>query len=641
MRSSHTHRKLTKEGRSLKKTSLVLIAVACVLVFSATALATVTLQSTNMYSGAVLHEGLKKNIDVLLKTTTESRANVRVKVIVTGNGGIVPADLNMEGVTFASTDASTVAGYATGAFNITTNFNQSYSLDTTFAAGTAGAYVMTVQWVDATTDAVVNLGTTPATISFSFTVGAAAGSTPVPTVIGSNGQSMWSYEDLSDGGTAKYEGGYAIFDDLVNALYDNPHGNYDTSTNKCKVCHAVHRAEGAYYLLRADSQDDACDYCHIGGSAHSSLEVYDLNAAGKYTSNGHTIGAQTQIPDSTTYQWTEEVTLSTTDANGDPVTETIHVRAYDSDKNEMFRFTRHHGHGAVGAGRSAYVKVGPLALRCMNCHQTHGATNQMWRPAEISGVTVGARGDGYKLLRLFPSGTTLGDANAYGYYDPSQVVKAPETTLTAGVNYSQSVSGEFTYDEFGDGSVYSAPVWVAQHIGPEAGHEHGGDRDANSVTEAALSVWCADCHNLNIGGWESLADVELGFKSHTERTHPAPYTGAYSGPGQCYSCHRNDLPQKMGGTELVTGNPVPNSPAGASRNSCEQCHFGAGSYATFQSTASWDSDFPHSGRATDIKLLGSYSVNPASPTTIVGANITDSNLDAVCLRCHGGIGTNH
>ncbi|HSK47509.1 MAG TPA: hypothetical protein VLA05_05825, partial [Coriobacteriia bacterium] len=111
-----------------------------------------------------------------------------------------------------------------------------------------------------------------------------------PSVIEANGESAWSYKDLAD--TAeKYEGGYAAFDDTEFAGdYDSPHGGYDTATNKCKVCHAVHRAEGAYYLLRADSQDDACDYCPIGGSAHSYKVVYDLNSAGKATTNGHTIG---------------------------------------------------------------------------------------------------------------------------------------------------------------------------------------------------------------------------------------------------------------------------------------------------------------------------------------------------------------
>ncbi len=138
--------------------------------------------------------------------------------------------------------------------------------------------------------------------------------------------------------------------------YDNPHGGYDTTTNKCKVCHAVHRAEGAYYLLRADSQDDACDYCHIGGSAHSSRVVYDY---GKYTENGHTIGASTAIPDSSVSQWTEAVTLTPSMRPMNPISEDIQVRAYDATKASMYRFTRHHGHGDWGTGRSGYSKVGP------------------------------------------------------------------------------------------------------------------------------------------------------------------------------------------------------------------------------------------------------------------------------------------
>ncbi len=176
-------------------------------------------------------------------------------------------------------------------------------------------------------------------------------------------------------------------------------------------------------------------------------------------------------------------------------------------------------------------------------------------------------------------------------------------------------------DDFG--SEYAAPAWVAQQIGPVAGDESGSDRDANAVNTAALSVWCADCHNLNIGGSYELADVELGFKAHTERTHPAPYVGAFSGPGQCYSCHRADLP------------PV------ASGDACSQCHYGTGNYAVnrFDSGAVEyvDSDFPHSGEADGYKMLGSYSVDVAGLNpTVIDETVTvgPDNLDAVCQRCH-------
>ena len=46
----------------------------------------------------------------------------------------------------------------------------------------------------------------------------------------------------------------------------------------------------------------------------------------------------------------------------------------------MYRFGRHHGQSDEGTGRGGYAKIGPLALRCMSCHQTHNAVDEVWRP---------------------------------------------------------------------------------------------------------------------------------------------------------------------------------------------------------------------------------------------------------------------
>jgi hypothetical protein len=509
-----------------------------------------------------------------------------------------------------------------------------------------------------------------------------------PTVIGANGASAWTYKDLQDT-TAKYEGGYAAFDDGTNYSKDvgdgtpgqtdatGPHGGYNTTTNKCKVCHAVHRAEGAYYLLRADSQDDACSYCHVG-SAHSSRVVYDLNPDGMYTTNGHTIGAQSYVPDSSIRQTAQNLTLSSTDADGNPISQTIKVRSYDTEKVQMYRFFRQHGQSAVsynragtpdtwgaplvtGTARSGYQKIGPLALRCMSCHQPHNATNEVWRPRTFTAFTSANYSTavdgpnsttGYKLLRRSPAGQTYGAPSftAAGetteYYGGNQVIKALEDTAKAGVNYSQNNSAEFTYVE--NGVTRAAPLWIAQDI-HDSGSETGVYRYPAKVNEMALSYWCADCHNLNVGGTQELTNVELGFKAHNERTHPAPYYGAYTGPGQCYSCHRNDLPPQMGLTAAADPRGL-GSPAAinAGRESCTQCHFGTGDYYQVRKNAATmqNSDFPHSGRPTDIKLLGSYNISNGNTTggwtpVYNTATITDTSLDQVCLRCHPGIGINH
>ncbi|MBE0447706.1 MAG: hypothetical protein IBX64_06360, partial [Actinobacteria bacterium] len=487
-----------------------------------------------------------------------------------------------------------------------------------------------------------------------------------------DGSSYWSYEDLRDGGVAKKQGGYAAFDSGAfstnDGMYSNwtgndqdgiggPHGGYDTTTNKCKVCHAVHRAEGAYFLLRSDTQDDACGYCHLNGSAHSAKVVYDLNTDGRDTANGHTIGASSIIPDSSVYQTTEDVVLETMDENMAPISETVQVRRYDNKQNKMFRFARHHGHSAAAPSRSGYKRIGPLALRCMNCHQPHNAVNLIWNPMDFYTITTDTAWNGtkltrgYKLLRKSPSASIWGtpadgcptdydqgmkDWTAYTEYNaaagkylvnPTNIITVPEETMTAANTGSN--------DRVFPNTIYT------KYEGVGDAHLHGYDRDPQAVTQFALSPWCADCHNLNIGYTKELTHEELGFKSHVDRTHPVPYTGAYNGPGQCYSCHRNDLPPKPG-TSFYR----------SSSASCEQCHFGTGSYAWTIAvvSAGTDSgyDFPHSGQDDAIKLLGNFSVDAANgrPTTIIdpttnpGFAITSDNLDAVCIRCHGGIGIN-
>jgi hypothetical protein len=497
-----------------------------------------------------------------------------------------------------------------------------------------------------------------------------------------NGASWFWYADLQDN-YAKNEGGYTQFDagfapgnmfvpgtDLASSAtatsvagtadywvtagasatggYTNsPHGGYASSTNKCKVCHAVHRAEGAYYLLRADSEGDACDYCHIGGGAHSDKIVYDLNPAGTDTTNGHTIGASTSVPDSSVNQTATPVVISGVDADMNPVVQTINVRVYDPQRINMYRFSRHHSQAGAGTGSlsSNFKLVGPTSLSCLSCHQQHQAPAQLWQPSKydpgLTADTPGGNPAGFKLLKRYPSGsytaaTVNGDGNYY--VKLADAVKVPETTITAGVNYSTLKSNETTYSE--NGVISRQPTWISQ--GWEIQHAGSPGWDPTTVNEYALSVWCADCHNLDIGGATAVTP-ELGFKAHTERTHPAPYQGAGVGPAQCYSCHRNDLSVSQGKADPA-GYGMNQPGVTGTSSTCSQCHYGTASYAA--DLAQRQTDFPHSGSVNDVKLLGSYTASVATTNTsyvpaFSALTITESNLDAVCLRCHPGIGVNN
>lgn len=468
--------------------------------------------------------------------------------------------------------------------------------------------------------------------------------------------STFTYQDLQDM-SPKTQGGYDC--STCHGVAGgpggiSPHGGYSATTNKCKVCHAVHRAAGAYYLLRADSQSDACDYCHVGGSAHSEKVVYDLNPAGTATTNGHTIGAG-MVPDSTVKQTAAPVTITGTDMDGATVTETIQVRSYDAQRIALYRFSRHHSQNPAGTGRSGFKPIGPNALSCFSCHQPHNAPAQVWQPSKFTTsfadpTAAGVNTSGYKLLRRYPAGAWLGldgaidgTRNSYGFVDLDKAIKVPETTLTAGVNFSTTQTASFTYTE--NGIPSKAPVWIAQNISGEAGGT-GPAEDPATVNQYTLSVWCADCHNLNIGGSETLTNEELGFKAHTERTHPAPFTGAHNGPGQCYSCHRNDLSVSEGVADPAGYGFSQPAAQNSTTDACSQCHYGTLAYMQDRHAASGrQSDFPHSGKTTDMKLLGSYTANVAGSGSYVPvfttASIGENNLDAVCIRCHPGIGVHN
>jgi len=529
-----------------------------------------------------------------------------------------------------------------------------------------------------------------------------------PTVIDPvDGASAWSYQDAYDL-TAKREGGYRVFQSLITsdyasngADYDSdaaagwvdqslyvakgPHGGYDTTTNKCKTCHAVHRAEGTYYLLR--SSDDACDYCHIGGGAHSAKVVYSANEGGKYTNNGHTMGSGPTIPDSSVEMAIEHVTI---DRVGE---EDIHVpvRVYEAEKKELFRvvgFGRHPaGHPSFGYGETAaqqangpvFAAVGPTSLSCSNCHQTHNATALIWQPLDRAATPTGYNDSGtvrlsggYKLLRAFPGAsvpaTSQHDKEMGEMLGSSVLAKVPESTLlpyaykglvaadkATNPAYAASFPGANSYgialfkDEVAhesnataldtqyvdwDGYTWQSPDWAVNSHG---WHDYDFD-----VQRYALAVWCADCHNLNIGGrGVEEGTAELGFfKAHAERTHPVPASRGF----QCYSCHRGSLDYNLalGTSSDMTG------------TSCTNCHFASSEYKVAQAVAG--TDWPHSSGADDYKLLGNFSLSSgpsavgySSAATTVGnetagvfgykkTTVTKDNLDAVCLRCHTDIG---
>ena len=434
-----------------------------------------------------------------------------------------------------------------------------------------------------------------------------------------------------------------------------PHGGYTTTSAKCAVCHSAHNAaigEGSfdrgeelleqtsnalqprgYALLRQGST--GCEYCHLTGSP---VGAAGMSSRIVYTSGG-IIGAESNLqPES--------------------------------------------GH-SIGPIRDGGIPLSdgnsPLAiLTCSTCHAVHGNFST-WQPREFF------RGD-----------PTVVDPITGDDFPIAGIFENDETVTTFGYRMLRVNPGRT-----GD------PI-------PE--NDHVTDRpasDQEQVNQFTMSTWCGSCHNnlrpptamtsLRTPNDPAIFDnrmtaftvtgsdvhdgsnpfaVDTDDSSLEAKTpHPTTFEGIYSGPGQCYTCHRGDLEGPLGegwrwngevlSFEEVQLNPPPPIPltgpgsferfralgyfaldaadssltpqeqedamqAQQAQNlTCSGCHFGTADYAFW---ASRGSDWPHSSPNTDRMLLGVdfsdaalgiLDADPPQPnerTAVIAQNF--------CSRCH-------
>jgi len=142
-------------------------------------------------------------------------------------------------------------------------------------------------------------------------------------------------------GTAAASG--YIFPDYIPEL---PHGGYTATSNKCKICHALHGPDdGAFHLIRNARPEitfwGGCEQCHFQGSSFTVKYVYTFESF----LGEHTIGAEV-IPDSTNQL--PEIAFQP----GLAVQPDQEIRDLE--------------------GRNADHYVTYDVLRCMHCHSPHG-----------------------------------------------------------------------------------------------------------------------------------------------------------------------------------------------------------------------------------------------------------------------------
>jgi len=391
-----------------------------------------------------------------------------------------------------------------------------------------------------------------------------------------------------------------------------PHGGYITTSAKCSVCHSAHASpveapssslisaiSSINSLTRAGST--GCEYCHLTGSPiDSNAIVYHGGDGVSQTTgldSGHSLGLGMTVPAST---------------------------------------------------------LGTVDMTCTTCHVVHGAAAAMWTPSEFwqGGVT--------DPLGLGPNAGNFADA---GQFENNETV-----------------------DELGYKMLRTNPSGRQNGAVPESS-ANLPDNPATSVDQInqyTLGIWCANCHNsaynpmedsralATNGVFDSMTttftalDPALvhnqngGFAEGYDGTviddpHSSVFYGVYSGPGQCYTCHRGDLNlawpttatwgpngviepiddadnpdldelarfRALGYFELEpTSTPASQTADQAHNLACSSCHFGTADYARWASGSDW----PHRSPDGDIALLGLIEAGdpPADP----------AELTNFCARCH-------
>jgi len=338
-------------------------------------------------------------------------------------------------------------------------------------------------------------------------------------------------------------------------FFTGPHGGYTTTTNKCADCHSTHYASGSYMLLRANSREAACDYCHGGGGGSSTNIMMDnvykdaddvtladgiVNTSVVTTDSavlgtGHTLGYTGIAPADIYPAYTAEDGFACFDCHS-PHGNSARILTTFSDPGRALGTSN----VVIAPGEPGFIGSvsadGILnAAKEWGIDPVHGNFKWFGDPYTTANRPADDTAGGRLIYRpIFPNGRFLLLKNPHVETNGVTTTEVPDTqvttlaneTATAGVNkykidWSEPMGpADGGYGGYQDNDNDNAFLFAPTYVGLDEGVSgvQGGF--------LSLSEFCTDCHDGTAGASTQPANVwqPTGVSGSTEGTYAVAYS---------------------------------------------------------------------------------------------------------------------
>lgn len=414
-----------------------------------------------------------------------------------------------------------------------------------------------------------------------------------------------------------------------------PHGGYSNTTDRCKVCHDVHAANGDLRLLPQNTVADLCETCH---DFTEGISIYGAirSTTGEAPAGVHRIyglASSEGTTDTASGSLIPGGTLGTADAYF-PLTggtTTYAAAALASGESNLTCTDCHtpHGNTSTRPFKGDRVRLGTAILvECCNAQPAHITRLQFpalgltagQDMALIGNLPISPNSPIYSATAVPPFGS--GDGRTAPYLTPAGVAMAV-SLIGAG---ALAVTTESTTAPASPYGFKLVNAWLTRVPSNKLLRDFINGVDLRAARFGGTAAGATVAYNENLGQWDPVL-MTGGTTAPAVNSANAPWNNGQSGAtamygsGFCYSCHQGRIGNKLPGTAATD----------TTRLNTAFTELGGNNHPTNMTTG-----YQQIGALADGLALSNrgYVMDPAGAAPVhPDGNIT--RMDApICQQCH-------